>query len=85
MDNKKRLVELLEKGRDLIGFSGVSSVAMVRLADDLFLRGVAVPVRCCECGFCDETMRCQCDNSCKGLVREDDDFCSYGVERPTEQ
>lgn len=36
------LVALLTKGRDLIGFSGVSRAAMRRLADDLTLRGVIV-------------------------------------------
>ena len=81
MDQKEKLGKLLEMGRDLIGFSGVSAAAMARLAEDLLFRGVKVPVLCCECGFCDETMRCQCDNSCKGLIREDNDYCSYGVEK----
>lgn len=36
---------------------------------------------CKECEFADETMRCQCDNSCKGLIRENEDFCSYGCRR----
>lgn len=49
MTEREKLMELLEKGRDLIGFSGVSSAAMARLADDLLMGGVAVPVQCKNC------------------------------------
>ena len=53
--------------------------AFEAIATHLLANGVTIPVQCKECAFRDETMRCQCGNSCKGLIREDNDFCSYGI------
>lgn len=39
---KEKLIAFLMKGRDLIGFSGVSKAAMLRLADRLSNWGVTV-------------------------------------------
>lgn len=82
--DREKLVELLEKGRDLIGFSGVSSAAMARLADDLLLRGVAVPVRCKTCKHFDaDEIAAQKTGTCWRceMVMGFDDFCSYGEQK----
>lgn len=41
-------------------------------------------VRCKECCYCDDAMRCQNEHSAFRLIREDNDFCSYGARMDKE-
>ena len=78
--SKEILTALLMKGRDLIGFSGVSKTAMQRLSDNLALWGVIVQKHGrWICGN-DDQDSWYCSECGHGVLPADDDCTPYELE-----
>lgn len=82
MKNKSKeiLSALLMKGRDLIGFSGVSKTAMLRLADCLSNWGVTVQRHGRWICGCDDQDEWYCSECKHGILPADDLATPYELE-----